>query len=348
MPPPVSSTRVGPIATPRVERSREVKTTATVEQVTKTQGWVATGAAKPRPQVAVAAGESTPPLAPPTKKEIGPEERRDLSTFEGRKRLATEASQVNPISADPKIDNADRICGGAAAVNALILTATTPEAAKANAGALRSAMGAANVKLPPSLDKKAIDEALDHLAANSPTMNDVFVLQQVAYGIGRRYARAEDKDDGLSPGQLGGLVADLKARGANFDTNTQFSLSNHHWVANVGSTTANSDANVTVDSGAKLPSNKAWSGDVVIGADGNVQARTKTLNIDGADLTASQYAEKFNLKLPKDHLTRGWSFPIVPVDPNKAILLEKGDHYTQLSREWASAVTGSTPPVVLK
>jgi hypothetical chaperone protein len=28
------------------------------------------------------------------------------------------------ISADPRLDNADRICGGAAAVNALILTAT--------------------------------------------------------------------------------------------------------------------------------------------------------------------------------------------------------------------------------
>lgn len=352
MPPPVSSTRVGPIATPRVERSPEAKPTATVEQVKSTQGWLATGAAKPRPQTAVAAGTSTPAPAPATQKEIGPTEQRDLSTFEGRRRLATEASQVNPISADPKIDNADRICAGAAAVNALILNSTTPAAAKANAQALRSAMGAADVKLPPSLDKKAIDTALSHLEANTPSMNDVFVLQQVAYGVGRRFAEKTDKDDGLNPAQLAGLVADLKGRGANFDSNTQFSLSKQHWVAHVGSTTANSDTNVSIDSGAKLPSNKAWSGDVVIRPDGVVEARARTVRVDGQDLNAADYAKRFELAQPKkDGLTRGWTFPITPVDPNKSTggaFLSLGDHRKQLTTGWINAVTGSAPPVVLK
>lgn len=351
MPPPVSSTRVGPIATPRMERSPEAKPTATVEQVKGTQGWLATGAAKPRPQTAVAAGASTPAPAPATQKEIGPTEQRDLSTFEGRRRLATEASQVNEISADPKIDNADRICAGAAAVNALILNSTTPEAAKANAQALRSVMGA-GVTLPPTLDPKAIETALAHLEANAPSMNDVFVLQQVAYSAGRRYADKKEKDDGLNPAQLAGLVADLKARGANLDSNTQFSLSKQHWVAHVGSTTANSDANVSIDAGAKLPSNKAWSGDVVIRPDGVVEARTKTVRVDGQDMNAADYARRFELAQPKkDGLTRGWAFPITPVDPNKGTggaFMEIGDHAKQLRTGWGAAVTGSAPPVVLK
>lgn len=352
MPPPVSSTRVGPIVTPKVERSLEPKPTVAVEQVKGTQGWLATGAAKPRPQAAVAAGQSTPALAPATQKEIGPTEQRDLSTFEGRRRLATEASQVNEVSADPGIDNADRICGGAAAVNALILNSTTPEAAKANAQALRSAMGAANVKLPPSLDKKAVETALTHLEANAPSMNDVFVLQQVAYGVGRRFAEKTDKDDGLNPGQLAGLVADLKGRGATLDSNTQFSLSKQHWVVNVGSTTANSDTNVAIDPGAKLPSNKAWSGDVVLRPDGGVEARTKTVRVDGKDMNAAEYAAHFKLPPPKrDGLTRGWAFPITPVDPNKntgGAFLTLGDHLKQLKSGWIDAVSGSAPPVVLK
>lgn len=316
MPPPVSSTRVGPVATPKLERATPASPAAAASPV-RAEGWVATGAAKPRREVAVAAGQATPARAPATKQEIGPEERRDLSTFEARQRLATEASQVNPISADPKIDNADRICGGAAAVNALILNSTTPEAAKQNAGALRSAMGASGVKLPDSLDRKAVDAALDHLAAGSPSMNDVFVLQQVAYAVGRRYADAKAPDDGLNPAQLGGLVADLKARGATFDQNTQFSLSNQHWVAHVGGTTANSDTNVPIDPNARLPSSRAWSGDVSIRPDGGVEARTKTVRVEGKDLNAAQYVEHFKLPvLKRDGLPRGWSFPITPVDTN--------------------------------
>ena len=353
MPPPVSSTRVGPIVTPKLERAVEAKPTVAVEQVKGTQGWLATGAAKPRPQAAAPAGTSTTPtLAPATQKEIGPTEQRDLSTFEGRRRLATEASQVNEISADPKIDNADRICAGAAAVSALILNSTTPEAAKGNARALRSAMAAAGVKLPAALDKKAVETALTHLEANAPSMDDVFVLQQVAYGVGRRFAEKTDKDDGLNPGQLAGLVADLKGRGANFDSNTQFSLSNQHWVAHVGSTTANSDTNVAIDAGAKLPSNKAWSGDVVIRPDGLVEARTRTVRVEGQDMNSAEYAAHFKLPPPKkDGLTRGWAFPITPVDPNKSTggaFLSLGDHPKQLKSAWIDAVTGSTPPVVLK
>jgi len=363
MPPPITSNRVGPIATPRVS-AREVQPPPTqpLQPAGKAEGWVATGAARPRPQVATTVGKATPAPAPKHAAEIAPDVRRDLSTFEARKRLATDASQVNPISADPKIDNADRICAGAAAVNALILNSTTPEAAKANAEALRSAMGARHVELPASLDKQAINDALDHLAAGSPSMNDVFVLQQVAYAVGRRYAQKKEAkdgkalDDGLNPAQLGGLIADLKARGATLDGNTQFSLSKQHWVAHVGAVTANSDQNVKIDSGAKLPSNKAWAGDVVLRADGVVEARTRTVRVGGADVDAAGYARAFELEPPKkDGLTRGFRFPIVPVDPNKAgdpavsgVLLSKGDHLHQLNTAWAATVAGAAPAEVLK
>ncbi|MBL8918981.1 MAG: hypothetical protein JNJ54_09000 [Myxococcaceae bacterium] len=312
------------------------------------------GAAKPRPRV------QQPPARPaiteqraPTSAEIAPEVRRDLSSFEARKRLATEASQVNPISADPKLNNFDRICGGAAAVNALILNSTTPEAAKQNAEALRSSLGAAQVKLPDALDKKALEAAIDHFAAGSPSMNDVFLLQQAAYAVGRRYDEA-NVDEGLNPAQLGGLVADLKARGATLDPNTIFSQSKAHWTVTVGDVTANSDANVTIDSASRSPANKGWGGDVVIRRDGIVEGRTPTVKDPDsktdpkADLTPAAYCKKHGLEAPKaDGVRRGWTFELAPASTT-GDLLTKGDHLQQLRRETTKLVNGQKPPTTLR
>lgn len=351
MPPPVSSTRAAPLAKPSVGSPSTQDRPASVaaeQPAAKKAGW-APGSTKPP------AAQTAPARAPATTKPgaapeaIPADQRRDLSSFEARRRLATEASQVNPISADPALDNADRICGGAAAVNALLLKSTTPEAAKQNAEALRSAMGAEGVALPPSLDRKAVNVALDHLAAGSPSMDDVFVLQQVAYAVGRRF-NPTGPNTGLNPAELGGLVADLKARGATLDPTTRFVQSKQHWTVSVGGVTANSDTSVKLDPASRAPANKGWGGDVVIRPDGVIEARTPTLNDPETKkaLSPAEYCAKYQLPAPKnDGLRRGWAFELVPAASTKE-LMTLGDHRAQLLRAWAAMAAGQKPPTVLR
>lgn len=318
MAPPLSATRTrtnAPVA-PLRQKAAVVETPAT-PTASSGEAWVAKNTPRPR-VVAQAAGAKV--AAPPKEPALQAPSNApvDLSNTQARIALAQGASQLNGVS--EAAGNKNHICGGAAVVSALIMNSTTPEAAKKNAEALKAALGAPGAKelLPPSLDRAALDQAFANFGKGTPSVNDVHVLQQAAYAVGRRYDPKADA--GLNPGQLGGLVADLQARGATLGPETRFTVvtsPSNHWVAHAGPIEINSDKNVSVASRNLLPSGPAWSGDVSVRKDGTVEARTRFL---------------------KDRMAangKGWTFELEPVDTRTTskTFMTKGDHLKQLTTQ---------------
>ncbi len=296
----------------------------TAPAAVQAEGWVAKNT--PRPRVTAAAvGTKAPPPAAVGKLQAPSNAPVDLSKVADRVKLAQQASQLNPIS--EAAGNKNVICGGAVVVSALIMNSTTPEAAKKNAGALESAMNAAGARdqLAATVNPDALKAAFANFAKGTPSLNDVHLMQQAAYAVGRRYPA---DGDGLNSGQLGGLIADLKGRGATLGPETRFTVVANprnpavgHWVATAGPVELNTDSSVSVSAKNRLPSGVDWSGDVSVRKDGFVEARTRYL---------------------KDNMAanaRGWTFEIEPVDLSSAggtgsrVQLTKGDHLNQLRNQ---------------
>ena len=143
-----------------------------------------------------------------------------LSDKATRLKLA-QVPQENAISGLAK--NGNRVCGGAAVVGALIMRSGTTEGAQANSRALSDALfkSGADRFLPDSVNHDALKLAFERFGAGNPNAGDVALLQQAAYAVGCKFAGG-DKGDGLSGGQLAGLVADLKTRGATLGPETRF------------------------------------------------------------------------------------------------------------------------------
>lgn len=318
-PPPVSSTRARTTAPLAQVREKPMQATQAGPAAEQAEAWVAKNA--PRPRVTAAAvGKKAPPAPALDKLQAPSSTPVDLSNVADRVKLAQQASQLNPIS--EAAGNKNVICGGAVVVSALIMNSTTPEAAKKNAGALESAMNAAGARdqLAATVNPEALKAAFANFAKGTPSLDDVHLMQQAAYAVGRRYDA--ESTGGLNPGQLAGLVADLKGRGATLGPETRFTVVANpkaptvgHWVASAGPIELNTDASVSVSSRNRLPSGQDWSGDVSVRKDGFIEARTRYL---GSNMAANG---------------RGWAFEIEPVDLSKVgsrVQLTKGDHRNQL------------------
>lgn len=140
------------------------------------------------------------------------------------------------ISRSPQLDDNDDTmrdrhrCGGAAVVNAMLLSGN-PEA---NATALRSVAGRELIDSSPGAD-----EALRHMSAGRMSARDTGVLQELAYEAARRRNPTETRPDvGLSRAELAPFMRELSAAGA-FPGST-VELENHtmsgggtHWTVNV-------------------------------------------------------------------------------------------------------------------
>ncbi len=132
--------------------------------------------------------------------------------------------------------NGDRVCGGAAVVNALILESDSPAARQANAAALKQAAGALGARryLPDAVRPEQVDASLKAFAAGQMRPTDVQVLQQLAYAS-LRALQADGKDAGANPAAMGLLVDQLSVDGARLD-GARFTLVTNaagvaHWTA---------------------------------------------------------------------------------------------------------------------
>lgn len=276
------------------------------------------------PQAPAAAAPSTAwgPKAPVRRAAVDPfPAAKTLSDLATRKGLATKAVQKNAIS--EAAGNANRVCGGAAVVSALLMRSSTPGAAQANARALQDSFdstGAAKF-LPASVNKEELKQAFERFGTGTPTSNDVSLMQQAAYALGRKYGPPE-KDDGLSVGQMGGMVADLKARGANLGPETKFIQVKNHWVAQTPEAVLNSDQTVSLQPKELNTKDTRWAGDVTVRADGKVELRTRQLSSTQTPAWEGG----------------GWKMELNPARSNDiADLFKKGDHFKQLNEQLQKA-----------
>lgn len=251
-----------------------------------------------------------PPLPPPSTERLNLDET-------GRLMLAT-TSQVNAISVGLK--NSNDICGGAVVVAALVLRSTSPEAARANAGALRAAFNASPAKaLTPVGAQSGVSTALKNFEAGTLSEEDVCYLQQAAYIVGRGVS-GEAKSPGLSTGAMASMVADLVGYGATIDTETSFAQvfdgANGHWVGATAGQSLNTAEAIT-DAGkvdfAKLKlDSREFSGRVRILKDKvgahviQVQSRYGPNEKTGALEVAKKGA--------------GWQAEITPHNPSDALI----------------------------
>ncbi len=134
-----------------------------------------------------------------------------LSDPENRQMLAS-SLQDNEVSR--AAGNYDRICGGAAIVNALILSSDAKTCA-ANAKALEQAAAALGAQklLPASVKQSDVDAALRAFSQGTVRPTDVQVLQQLAYAS-LRAIQADGSDTGATPAAMAILVNQLSVNGA--------------------------------------------------------------------------------------------------------------------------------------
>ena len=156
-----------------------------------------------------------------------------------RAELMMHAPQENDIAGRLSGD----ICGGAAAVNALIEDSATPAAAATNAKAILDTAKALGVKLSP--DQKT---AVQHLGAGKMSANDVQHLQVALYKTARSFDNRVPP--GISSATMAGLVLALRERGGFQNSNPVFSQTHQtvkgttnetdHWVVTTQGRTINS------------------------------------------------------------------------------------------------------------
>lgn len=253
--------------------------------------------------------------------EVKPETARDLANSDTRWDTALKASQRNPIS--DAAGNADVICGAASVVSALVMQSGTPEAAAANAKALKTAydLTDAEKRLPPSVDKQALAQAFEHFGAGKPSLTDLHLLQQAAYAIGRTHAGSSA--DGLDRLDLMLMVSELKGRGATLGPETRFTQvqkgkGGSHWVANSGGAGINTDPQAPVTAGNQQPKGEDWRAEVSVSQEGKVLLKTRDIN--------EQHAKR----------GLGWTLEIVPVGNDVARAVKNGSHLDQLKKQGAN------------
>lgn len=224
----------------------------------------AQGATTPPPDTFGAGAVGNKPAASPTQSV-------NFLTPEGKKQLIESSSQVNPIS--QKAGNSNEICGGASVANALVMSSSTPEQAKANAQALRAA--AKNVAgLSPEQDR-----ALANMEKGTMSPTDLQHLQQLSH----RLVKSQNQGEKLAnAGEMGMAVALLKANGA-FQGAQSVEFHNarlpppgqsNHWSVSVDGAYANSldpQGNKGASLGNQTPanvqlqaSNRDWRGGVLL------------------------------------------------------------------------------------
>lgn len=263
--------------TPVESQQKAGATPAPPPPATKAAGW------GPKPGAGQAWKREAIETRPSAPAPVTEETQRTLSDARQRTELATTASQVNDISVTA--GNEGDICGGAALMNALVLGSATPEAARANAAALRQAADThqAYRALPPGT-RPGIDAALGHLAQGTLSENDLNALQQLGYALGRSVDETVLKDPkatpGLNPAQMGAVVAQLKANGAQLDESTRFVElkgardTAGHWVVQTNGALANTLESVNATAEKLSPGAATFDSDVRVKGDA-VQVRTR-------------------------------------------------------------------------
>jgi hypothetical protein len=171
-----------------------------------------------------------------------------------RRALLTSTNQYNPLSR--QLGNGERVCGGAAIVNALILSSDSPQRCQQNAQALRTAFKRleAGATLPPGLSPAQIETSIQNFEQGSLSAADVAVLQQAAYSMLRSVQRDPKThvapDDGVDAKSMAIVLSQLQGDGAAMK-DAKFTLKSDsrghgHWVAQANSRDADSDTQKTI------------------------------------------------------------------------------------------------------
>ncbi len=152
---------------------------------------------------------------------VSPNQQVDITNPEARNNLLRNTPQMNPISKAQ--GNGPHLCGGAAMANALILSAKTPEQAKANGQAVRKSVDAlaqqdkANQSKVPFKLSADEDAALKRFESGKASPNDAMHMQQIMYKLGKRApigGLSNPEGEGLSTSQIASTMSMLKANGA--------------------------------------------------------------------------------------------------------------------------------------
>jgi hypothetical protein len=223
---------------------------------------------------------------------VGPNQSVNLADRSMRLQLLRACPQVNPISL--KAGNAEFVCGGAAAANALVLSASDPAKAKANAEAVRKLAGSFSTPEQPS---PAEDKALAALAAGKMSPQDVQQLQQLMFRLAQRCGQGVGGP--VTVVQMGMMASALAANGAFAGADVTFH--NHknngvdHWSCTVGNLHANSygPGKKSLVYGGPPPElqkqNDVWKGELRLDATGATPSLT--MQTRGPKDTATQYRE---------------------------------------------------------
>lgn len=248
------------------------------------------------------------------------EERTDLYDAFERGRFAFELEQTNPIA--KQAGNGGDICGGAAVTSALILTADSPEAAAANAAALKKVADDREAwnRLPAPLKREDVEAALEHFGHGVMTPNDAALLQQLAYAAGRSLDK-QRASPGTSPLELGALVTQLQSNGARLQ-GTRFvqvkgAAQQGHWVATKDEHLLDS-LKLNVLASHLKRGGPAWDSEVAVSS-GKVEVFTR----GGGRLPAARGASAYRLEVdPKE----------MPRDKFRALDKSLADRWLELTR----------------
>jgi len=256
----------------------------------------------------------TQPQLPPPAAKLTPPSTEALGLDEVGRLMLASTSQVNSVSTGLKNEN--DICGGAAMVSALILRSTTPEAARANAGALRAAFNASPAKAMTSVEVQVhVSAALKNFEAGKMSEEDVCYLQQAAYVVGKGVP-GESEKGGLSTGAMASMVADLVGSGATIGAETSFSQAfdgvGGHWVAKSGDVAFNTAQDNTP--AAKVDFNKLPV------TDNEFSGRVRVLNNKDGTRTVQLQSRYLSPppatgKKPGAPDGSGWKAEITPLNP---------------------------------
>jgi hypothetical protein len=223
---------------------------------------------------------------------LGPTQSVNLSDRSARLQLLRGCPQVNPVSA--KAGNGEFLCGGAAMTSALVLSASDPAKAKANAAAVRKLAGSFSIpeKLAPAEDK-----ALSNMASGKMSPQDVQHLQQLMFRLAQRSGQGAGGP--VTVAQMGMLASTLAAAGAFQGSDVTFH--NHknngvdHWSCTAGGVHANTygPGKKSLVYGGPPPelnkSNDVWKGELRL--DAAASPPSLTMQTRGPQDTASQYRE---------------------------------------------------------
>jgi len=253
------------------------------------------------------------------------ETRHDINDPNKQINLFDKQNRIDLIYNTPQINetsktkgNSGGLCSAASLTNALIMDSKDPEAAKKNAGALRTIFNDFNkgdaemgvkdrfvknefTKLSDK-DKESIQTAINNMEKGSLSRKDTEILQQFMYNVSQRAGGTEE--GGLNADGMATMAAMIKSKGGfaggsdiKFHLDNNSTVGGRHWTASVDNVRMDSQPvknpqpgqarSLLVPTPYSRESN--WEADVSIpGGSGNITVNTPANNFS---VNSSNYTD---------------------------------------------------------